>query len=275
VIKDDVAAVTAAGYPVFPAAWYTIQSEVPKVGGSGGTWTFNFNAGDFAKQIYITIPNATLLDPSALYGLGFTIQSVSADGTISTQKSIIIEIGAKNDWDGIYAVTGPMTDLAVPTLTQWNNNNATSPISDPFVLANGGGWEAHLITTGGNECVVMDNTIWGIVGHPILSAGAHSGYGGLGIVIRFDAATNTVSSVHNFYGDPTRGGATALGNPQAGSGPPNYAASNTRRIVLDPSGVNAVQGNRDILIKYLMFQPSVIAGVRTYFDEKWAYVSSR
>lgn len=276
VIKDDEAAVTAAGYPIFPSAWYTIQSEVPKVGGPGGTWTFNFNAGDFGKQIYITIPNATVLDPSALYGLGFTIQSVSADGTISTQKSIIIEIGAKNDWDGIYAVTGPMTELTGQPWTQWNNNNATSPIGDPFVSANGGAWELHLITTGGSECIALDNTIWGTVGHPMLNGGGHSGFGGFGLVVNFDAATNTVSRVHNFYGDPTRGGSTPLGNPQTGSGPPNYAASNTRRAELDPGGVNAVQGNRDILIKYFMIQPNVIpVGPRIIFDEKWAYVSSR
>jgi hypothetical protein len=277
VIKDDTAAVRAANpaYLHFPAAWYTIQSDVAKVGGMGGTWTFKFKNGDFAKQIYITIPNAQVLNPSALYGLGFTITSVSADGKISTQKSLVVEIGAKNNWDGIYAVTGPMIDVAVPTLTQWNDNNATTPTGDPFAAANGGAWEAHLITTGGTECIVLDNTIWGTIGHPILSSGGHSGYGGVGIVINFDPATNRISRIHNFYGDPTRGGPTALGNPQTGSGPPLYAASNTRRLELDPSGVNAVQGNRDILIKYFMYHPSVIAGVRTYFNELWKYIGPR
>jgi hypothetical protein len=277
IVKDDTAAVRAANpaYIILPQAWYTVQTEPVKVGASGGTWTFTFGPGEFAKQIYITIPDATVLNPSALYALGFTIIQVSADGKISTQKSIVIEIGAKNNWDGIYAVTGPMIDVAVPTLTQWNDNNATTPTGDPFCAAHGGAWEAHLITTGANECIVFDNTIWGLVAHPILSAGGHSGYGGMGIVIRFDAATNTISSVHNFYGDPTRGGANALGNPAAGTGPPLYAASNTRRIELDPSGTNAVQGNKDILIKYFMYQPSVMAGVRTFFNEKWEYVSAR
>ncbi|MBM3415495.1 MAG: hypothetical protein FJY20_03410 [Bacteroidetes bacterium] len=277
VIKDDTAAVRAANpaYLHFPAAWYTIQSDAAKVGGMGGSWTFTFDNGDFAKQIYITIPNAQVLNPSALYGLGFTITSVSADSKISTQKSLVVEIGAKNNWDGIYAVTGPMIDLVVPALVQWNNNNATSPVGDPFPIANGGAWEAHLITTGGTECIVFDNTIWGTIGHPILNGGGHSGYGSMGIVINFDPATNRVARIHNYYGDPTRGGSTALGNPQTGSGPPLYAASNTRRIELDPSGVNAVQGNRDILIKYFMYHPSAIAGVRTYFDELWKYRGPR
>ncbi|MCX8019600.1 MAG: hypothetical protein N2747_03785 [Chitinophagaceae bacterium] len=278
VIKDDTAAVRAANpaYLHFPAAWYTIESEVPKVGGVGGTWTFTFKDGDFAKQIFIIIPNATVLNPSALYGLGFTIQSVSPDGKISFQKSIVVEIGAKNNWDGRYAVTGPMVDVAVPTLTQWNNNNATSPISDPFPAAHGGAWEAHLITTGATECIVFDNTIWGLVAHPILNAGAHSGYAQMGIVINFDPLTNKIARIHNFYGDPTRGPANALGNPALGTGPPLYASANTRRLALDPSGANEVQGNRNILIKYHMFQPSVVpSGPRTFFDETWKYVGSR
>lgn len=272
IIKDDTAAVRAANpaYLQFPTAWYTLEAETPKVGGQGGTWTFEFKPGDFAKQIYISIPNATLFNPSALYGLGFTITTVT-NGVISHSKSVIVEIGAKNQWDGIYAVTGPMTDLANPDLIQWNN-----PASgDPFADSHGGAWEAHLVTTGATECVVYDNTVYGLPAHPILNAGANSGYGTLGIVINFDPATNAVSRVHNWYGDPTRGPSNGLGNPAAGTGPPNYAASSTRRIELDPGGVNAVQGNKDILIKYLMFQPSVIAGVRTTFDEKWEYIGPR
>jgi len=278
IVKDDTAAVRAANpaYIHFPAAWYTIQAEAAKVGGMGGTWTFTFQPGEFGKQIYITIPNATVLNPSALYGLGFTITSVSADGAIATSKSIVIEIGAKNAWDGIYAVTGPMTELTGQPWTQWNNNNASAPISDPFVSANGGAWELHLITTGASECIALDNTIWGTIGHPMLNGGNHSGFGGYGLVVNFDPATNRVDRVHNFYGDPTRGGATALGNPATGSGPPNYAASNSRRAVLDPSGTNAVQGSRDVLIKYWMLHPTVVpVGPRIIFDETWKYIGPR
>ena len=276
IVKDDTAAVRAANpsYIILPAAWYTIQADAPKVGGVGGTWTFTFKDGDFSKPIYITIPNATLLNPSALYALGFTITGVSADGKISYQKSIVVEIGAKNQWDGIYAVTGPLVDLANPNLVQWND-----PASgDPFADSHGGAWEAHLVTTGASECVVIDNTIWGCPAHPLVQVSpfGYSGYSAVGMIVRFDAATNTVAKVFNYYGDPTRGPATALGNPAGGSGPPNYAASNTRRLDLDPSGVNAVQGNRDILIKYLMTQPSVIpVGPRTYINEKWAYTGPR
>ena len=52
----------------------------------------------------------------------------------------------------------------------------------------------------------------------MLNAGANSGFGSFGLVIDFDPATDAVIGVHNYYGDPAYGGATALGNPQAGSG---------------------------------------------------------
>ncbi len=279
VVKDDTAAVRAANpnYVHFPAAWYTLESEAPKVGGVGGTFTFEFGPGDFAKQIYIKIPNAQLLDPSSLYALGFTITSVSADGAISTKKSVVVEIGAKNEWDGTYAVTGPVTDIIAPNLIQWANQPG---YSDPWLNAHPGAWELHLVTTGANQCIAVDNTLWLSCGHALYntSTGGNTGYGSFGLVVNFDPATNTVASVYNYYGDPTRA-ATNLGTPSAGSGPPNYAASNTRRAVLDPTGVNAVQGSGDILIKYLMIQPSSGAPapdyIRTTFNEKWEYIGPR
>jgi len=279
VVKDDTAAVKAMNpnYIHFPSAWYTLESEAPKVGGMGGTFTFQFSNGDFGKQIYINIPNATLLNPSSLYGLGFTIISVSSDGKISTQKSIVIEIGAKNNWDGTYAVRGPVTDIVTPNLVQWENQPG---YSDPWLDAHPGAWEVHLITTGGSQCETFDNTIWGSCGHALYNtaSGGNTGYGSYGIVVNFDAATNTVASVFNYYGDPSRP-ATNLGNPASGSGPPNYQASNTRYATLDPSGTNTVLGNKDIEIKYFLWHPAATSPAltvpRTTFDEKWEYIGPR
>lgn len=256
-IKDDTAAVRAANsaYLQMPIAWYTIQGDGVKTGGQGGTYSFTFKPGEYAKQIYVTIPDATVLNPSALYGLGFTI--TSADGGVTVrEKSVVIEIGAKNAYDGVYAVTGPMTDFVNSAFVQWNNNTATSPISDAFVSAHGGAWELHLITTGASQCVMFDNTIWGDFFHPMLNAGGHSGYGSFALIVNFNPANNTISSVTNYWGQP---------------------AGNTRSAALDPSGANAVQGNKDILIKYFMIQTNQPTGTgpRTAFNEKWEYVGSR
>ena len=275
-VKDDTAAVRAANpaYLQLSPTLYTIQSAGVKTGGQGGTFTFTFAPGEFSKEIYVTIPNATLFNPSALYGLGFTILTADQGAKVSTQKSVVIEIGAKNNYDGIYAVTGPMVELTGSPFTQWNN----PAYPDPFPMANGGAWEGRLITSGANTCHLLDNTIWGCNGHPMLNAGANSGFGSFGLVVDFNPATGAVVDVHNYYGDPSYGGATALGNPAAGSGAPLYSAANTRRVVLDPSGVNAVQGNKDVLIKYFMVQPSVVPvppSIRVTFDEKWKYIGPR
>ncbi len=252
-VKDDTAAVTAAGagYIQLPTAWYTLTTDGVKTGGQGGTFSFTFKPGEYSKEVYINIPNATLFNPSALYALGFTIMSADAGGTISTQKAVIVEIGAKNEYDGAYAVTGPMVDLTGSPFTQWNN-----PAIAGFPAANGGAWELHLITTGANSCVMYDNTIWGDFFHPMLNAGANSGFGTYALIVNFNPANKTISSVSNYYSP----------------------APNTRRAELDPSGINAIQGNKDILIKYFMIQPSVVPtppSIRITFDEKWKYIGSR
>ena len=273
-LRDDTAAVRAVnpGYLQFPTAFHSIAiSGGVKAGGLGGTWTLTFNPGELSKSVYITIPNATLLNPSALYGLGFTVLTANAGGKISTQKSLVVEIGAKNAYDGIYAVTGPMVELTGQPWYQWNN-----PAISGFPAANGGAWEAHLVTSGGSTCFLVDQTIWGCCGHPMLNGSANSGFGSYGLVVNFNPATNVVSRVHNYYGDPSYGAATSLGSPAAGSGAPLFSASNTRRAELDPSGINAVQGNKDILIKYFMVQSSVVpVGPRITFDEKWKYLGPR
>lgn len=102
-VKNDDAAVAAANpaYIILPAAWYTIGTGTPY---SGGNYNISLSPGEFAKQIMITIPDATLLNPSALYALGFTITTTDANGVISSEKSVVAEIGAKNAYDGIYSV---------------------------------------------------------------------------------------------------------------------------------------------------------------------------
>jgi len=261
-VKVDDAAVAAAnpGYIVLPAAFYTltVADNVPNV---GGTWAFIFKPGEFAKQIYVNIPNAQLLDPSALYALGFTITSADADGIITSQKTVVVEIGAKNAWDGIYAVTGPMSDVVSPALVQWNGQANPTPFSD----AHAGAWGLHLITTGATQCVMWEDDLYGNYYHPIYTGAATSTFGTFGLVVNFDPVTNKVASVYNKWGETSMGG----------TGAPLYQSSLTRWAELDPTGINAVQGNKDILIKYFMYQPSVVAGVRTRFDEKWEYVGAR
>jgi len=104
-IKDDTTAVRAANasYIQLPTSWYTVAvAGGVKSGGQGGTFTLTFAPGEYAKEIYVTIPDATLMNPSALYGLGFTVTTADAGAKLSTEKSVVVQIGAKNIYDGVY-----------------------------------------------------------------------------------------------------------------------------------------------------------------------------
>jgi hypothetical protein len=260
-IKDDTAAVRAMNpnYLQLPSNFYTLTgSGVTKTGGMGGNYAVVFNSGDFAKEIKITIPNAQVLNPSRLYALGFTITGVSADSKISFEKSLVVEIGAKNPWDAVYEMSGTFTDVS---------NSA-------FVYI--GAQQYSLITISATKCVVRNDDLnGGIPGYTFSNAGAGTYYGSYGLVIGFDPATNKIAELYNYYGDPSLP-ATGGGNPAAGTGAPLYASSNGRRAVLDPTGVNAVQTNKDILIKHWMVQPSVVpSGPRSLFNERWKYLRPR
>jgi hypothetical protein len=187
-VKDDLAAVTAANpaYIQMPTAWYTIQygSDGVKTGGQGGTFTFTFKPGQFSKEIYITIPDATVMNPSSLYGLGFTVMTADAGGKISTQKSVVIEIGAKNDWDGVYEDT-------------WTNYH---PTNNPGYT--GGVTDIHFVTTGANV-VKMYFPAAGAFGCPAILAGGLSYFGAQEPAFTINTSTNAVTVQNAFVGAST------------------------------------------------------------------------
>lgn len=196
------------------------------------------------------------MDPSRLYALGFTITGVTADSKISFEKSLVVEIGAKNPWDGVYKMSGTFLDVSNPAFVYYGDQ------------------QYSLITVSANKCVVRNDDLGG-AGYIFSNAGSPTYYGAYGLVISFDAATNKVSDLYNYYGDPTMP-ASAGQSTAAGSGAPLYSSSNGRRAVLDPSGVNAVQSNKDILIKHWMFHPSVVpSGPRSFFNDRWKYLGPR
>jgi hypothetical protein len=180
-VKDDTTAVTTAnpGYKQLPAAWYTIQTDGVKTGGQGGTFTFTFLPGEFSKTIYITIPDATLLNPSSLYGLGFTVSSADVGGVLSTQKSLVLEIGAKNSYDGVYECT--FTNYH-PSL----NTGYTGDVTD-----------VHFVTTGANTCKLF----WpdaGAFACPSILGGGFSFFGSQEPAYTVNPATQAVT-VQNAY----------------------------------------------------------------------------
>ncbi len=174
-LRDDTAAVRAAGYVNLNPAWYSLSgSGVTKTGGVGGVYTATFAPGEFSKQVKIVIPNATLLDPSSLYGLGFTVLT-STFGNISVvAKSFVGVIGAKNDYDGVYECT-------------FNNYH---PSSNPGYT--GDVTDIHFITTGANKVKIY----WPLAGAfacPSILGGGFSYFGAQQPEYTINTATNAVT----------------------------------------------------------------------------------
>lgn len=183
-VKDDTAAVRTAGLTLLPASWYTIGSTTPKTGGDGGIFNITIPAGEFARPILITIPDATKLDPSTQYGLGFTITSVDAGGKISVTNTTVFQLGAKNAYDGVYSVvSGTVTRYSAPG----------APLGDALSGSLAGNDDVTMATTGAYT-VNMTNLGW----HDKASNG---GVGGVDpIYVTVDPATNLTNT-------------TSVGNP--------------------------------------------------------------
>ena len=175
-VRDDqaIVATTAPGDLIMPEAWYTVGAGTPKTGGAGGTYTITLKPGEFAKQIMITIPDATVMNPSLKYALGFTITAADAGGKISFQKSVVIEVGAKNAYDGRYEDT-------------WNNYH---PSSNPGYT--GSVTDVELRTTGSNKCKMWFNAALAY-GCPSILGGNLAYFGAQEPEYTVNTATNQVS----------------------------------------------------------------------------------
>ncbi|HMI79481.1 MAG TPA: hypothetical protein VK484_11860, partial [Ferruginibacter sp.] len=174
----------------FPPAWYTLEMDGVKTGGQGGTFTFTFKPGEFAKQIYVIIPNATLLDPSALYGLGFTITSADAGGII-TQKSVVVEIGAKNAYDGIYSyVSGFVQRYTAPGVPEVGLlNGPLGPLNADIIMATIGANTVEIPPAG-----QAGSLTWSYNTMPL------QGVAGIdGLKLTVDPVTNLVNAVSTGY----------------------------------------------------------------------------
>lgn len=281
-VKDNSVAVTTAdpSFTVFPDSLYTVSTETPK---TGGFYTVILKPGEFSKSIRIIIPNPTLLSPLKKYALGFTIESAEPNVDVSDQNSVVARITTNNQWDGVYLNIG---NTAAP-------GNGFRDIIDP-TLSWYGNQQYSLITLSDTSCIVVNDDLSIVSGGIYLwpgymirnnGIGITSSYGSYGIIVCFDTLTNKISSIHNSYADTSfmRSWAWpgnfdwALG-AYCITGAPVYATCNTRRAILDPSGINAKLPNKDIVIKHFMLQPNVVPAtpnIRCYFDETWQYLRPR
>jgi len=199
-----------------------------------------FAPGEFAKKVTITVDPSTF-DLSKAYAIGIKVASVSNGYTIvESAKSGLFNILVKNDYDGIYKVTGTMTDYVSSALTGYFPMNY------------------HLVTSGAVTVDGYDPDVWHAPFVPIYSGTAVSGYGSFCPVFTFDPATNKIISVTNYYGQP---------------------AGNTRAAVIDPSGINKFNADdHSIDVKFFMTQTNAVAApphIRVAFDWHMEYLGPR
>ncbi|WP_373550936.1 DUF1735 domain-containing protein [Haliscomenobacter sp.] len=236
-MKIDKAALDAfnAAHPAeameeLPASLYTTDAL-----------EFTLGAGEFAKSINIKL-DPTKLDLTKRYGIAVSVVDASGHKVRNGQGSAVFNIVAKNQYDGIYEVTGTMVDNASAALT------GLFPVKYALITLGPG-------TVEGNDVELGLPAGRGI---GILSSGSTSYYGSFSPIFELDPATNKVIKVTNFFGQP---------------------AGNTRSAELDPSGVNQYDpATKSLEVKFFMIQPSSIPApphVRVVFDWKMKYVGSR
>ncbi|MBS1668633.1 MAG: DUF1735 domain-containing protein [Bacteroidetes bacterium] len=240
-IPDSIVAYNDAkgsSFETLPDSLYTL------IGGhgvekNGDGFKVTFAPGVSAVTISVTL-DGSKWDVSHTYAFYLKIVDGGGREINPNESESLAAVAVKNKWDGVYTVTGSFTDLT----------NAAFAGIYPYT------WE--LQTTGPTQCKVVDNENLGGVGFVFNTGSGLSYYGSFGLLVNFDPATDAISSVVNYYGQP---------------------AGNTRSAELDPTGINAYDdATKTINIKYFMIQPSVVPtppSIRCAWNETWTYSKSR
>jgi len=152
-------------YTLLPAADYSIPS-----------YQVTIPAGQNLVYLNINI-NTSLVNPSGLFIL--PIKIVNGGGQqISNYNELLLAVGAKNQYDGIYTVTGMLTD------------NTTSTITGSYPET------VYLETASASTNGFYDPNLG--FGHAITTSAGASYYGSFAPVFTFSGST--ITGVTNYYG---------------------------------------------------------------------------
>ena len=89
----------------------------------GQYWTITFQPGEFVKHLKINLKTLDLVSLGRV-GLGFQLASADNGAVLSAdQNQVAVEIGAKNQWDGVYRVRYKLFHPTNPDIT----GNGTIP----------------------------------------------------------------------------------------------------------------------------------------------------
>ncbi len=239
-------------FELLPPSFYTFDND-PGITINGDQFTFNFLSGEFAKNLNVKVDGTQWTDLSKKYALAFVVSNTDGYQLATSKDTMITFFSIKNKWDGVYEVSGTMTDVVNSALTHING------------LLSAGGFDPlqiELRTIAPTKCAVYvgvaGNTAYNNYSAPIANGSSYSQYGSFSVIVEFDPQNDHVIAVTNYYGQP---------------------AANTRYGQLDPTGINTYDPvTKTISIKYNMCQPSVVPAspsIRTTWDETWKFKKDR
>lgn len=248
-LVDDYNDENDTEYEVLPSDFYSWDQN-DQISFAGDELSVKFGAGKMYGDIAIKLDGSKWTDLTQQYALAFVITDYgNIKPSVALSDTVIVRIGLKNDWDGVYSMVGKITDVASP---------AFSHVSIQYAAQGYGDYEVQLQTIGETKVVLYDGILWKGFTYPVHSGTGWSGYGSFAPVFEFDPVTNKIISVTNVFGQPS---------------------SNTRSAGLDPSGENYYDPvNKVIKVKYFMYQPSSVPDaphIRAIIDEEYKFVSER
>lgn len=221
-------AADAADYTAPPSALFTTSFPL----------TITIPKGQQLGQAKVNVKLSADYDFNASYALPLKITSTSVGLISGNFGSALYSLNVRNIYDGEFTVTGTFVDLT----------NAAFTATYPKTI--------DLVTAGATSNAYWDpNLNGGTFGYAFNAAGSGSYYGNFTPVFTFDAEGN-ITSVVNYYGQPS---------------------SNGRSGELDPSGVNKMTFNADgtpkeMNVSYFMIQAG---SIRCKFTEKFVYQGPR
>lgn len=181
-LVEDYNDVHGTSYVALPADKYTVDAANPR---TGANWTLTMAPGEFAKGVFITVPNSLDLDLSQTYAFGFRIKTVDQNGRISADyQTAVVEIGVKNQYDGKYRLNGAFYH---PT---------SSPLYASFTM------DAELHTTGAQSVKIYIPDFGGYYG-PGLFSGSLSAFNAQEPEYTIDPVTNKIVAQNGYDGAVT------------------------------------------------------------------------
>lgn len=187
IIKNDPSVLSHADPAAepLPAANFSFDGRAIL---TGDEIKIELQPGEFALPISFNLLNATSLDLSKTYGLGFTLSTVDADGKIlAEQSSFAVLLSSNNKYDGIYRLYGGFERADQPGFL--GVSLSTNGYYQPY----------YLITKGSDEVDASINTAqYGFANSQIIwnaGAGNYTFFTGVAPRLKINDATNAVTVI--------------------------------------------------------------------------------